>query len=180
MANIFFTADLHFGHKNILLFENRCRCDKETLETRPFKDVSEMDNYIIQRWNSTVDKTDTVFIAGDLSFYDKEKTTNVVQRLKGTKILIKGNHDTKSNQWYRDVGIKEVSGYPIIVNEWFAIQHEPPTFYNEHCPYFYIYGHVHNCEMYQTYTKRSCCVCVERHDYTPVLFDDIKSMIAKA
>lgn len=39
----FFIVDLHFGHKNILAFDNR-----------PFKNIEEHDEYIMNNWNKTV------------------------------------------------------------------------------------------------------------------------------
>lgn len=40
---IFFTSDLHFGHENVLSFDNR-----------PFETVEEMDDELIKRWNDKV------------------------------------------------------------------------------------------------------------------------------
>ena len=165
MGNVFLTADLHFGHKNIITFEDR-----------PFQTVEEMDIALIKNWNTVVSKDDTVFVAGDVSFYNKVMTANIIQQLKGNKVLVMGNHDKQSEKWWSEVGFASVYRYPIIYKEWFVIQHEPPTYYNEHVPYFYIYGHVHGCELYRTITKQSACVCVERWDYKPVLFDEILEM----
>ena len=54
---VFVTSDLHFGHKNIIKYENR-----------PFKDVEEMDQKLIENWNNKVGKDDTVYILGDFSW----------------------------------------------------------------------------------------------------------------
>lgn len=80
----FITSDLHFGHKNIIQYENR-----------PFKDVQEMDQELIKMWNEKVKDDDLVYILGDFSFYDGEGTNNILKQLKGRKILIIGNHDNK-------------------------------------------------------------------------------------
>ena len=162
MQKVFLTADMHFGHENIIKYENR-----------PFANAEAMDGTIINNWNKTVSKNDTVIVAGDVSFYGQEKTAEIVRQLNGRKILIKGNHDKRKNNWWMDVGFDEVSSYPIIYKGWFVIQHEPPTYYNDATPYFYIYGHVHGSEMYRTVTKQTACVSVERWDYTPVNLEKI-------
>ena len=157
MSKLFLTADHHFGHANIIKYENR-----------PFMSVEEMDAALIKNWNKVVSKRDTVIVAGDVSFYNKESTTEIVGQLNGKKILVKGNHDQRNSQWWMDVGFDMVSDYPIIYKEWFVIQHNPPTYINDAMPFFFIYGHVHGTEMYKTITKQSACVSVERWDYAPV------------
>lgn len=76
-----FTSDLHFGHNNIIRY---CQ--------RPFRDVHEMHNAMIQTWNETVKEGDEVYVVGDFSLsarYCKE----ILPLLNGTKILVVGNHD---------------------------------------------------------------------------------------
>ena len=48
---IYFTADTHFGHENIIRFCNR-----------PFSSVTEMDETLITNWNRRVKGNDTVYI----------------------------------------------------------------------------------------------------------------------
>nr|DAJ23365.1 MAG TPA: metallophosphatase domain protein [Caudoviricetes sp.] len=80
--NNWVTSDLHFGHKNIIKYENR-----------PFKDIEEMDKAIIELWNKTVKKDDKIYILGDFSWYKGEKTNEILYKLNGNKFLIIGNHD---------------------------------------------------------------------------------------
>ena len=47
---VYFTSDLHFGHKNV---NSRCN--------RPFKDTDEMDSALIENWNRKVKKNDWRF-----------------------------------------------------------------------------------------------------------------------
>jgi calcineurin-like phosphoesterase family protein len=166
VSKIWFTADPHFGHKNIIKLENR-----------PFDSIKIMDDFMIKNWNDRISKNDTVFIAGDFSFHNKLKTSEIISQLNGNKILVRGNHDTFSSSWYIDAGFKEVSSYPVIVNDWFIVSHEPPHYFNESMPFFYIYGHVHSTPLYKTVTKQSTCVCVERWNYIPL---SMEVMIANA
>lgn len=62
-------------------------------ESRPFNDVEQMNEVMIENWNSVVNPDDKVFHLGDFSFLNKEATRAIVARLHGYKILILGNHD---------------------------------------------------------------------------------------
>lgn len=78
----FYIADMHFGHKNVIRYDNR-----------PFDSIEEMDKAMITLWNETVGDDDVVYILGDFSWYKEEKTAFILGCLKGHKVLIKGNHD---------------------------------------------------------------------------------------
>lgn len=54
---IYFTADTHFGHENVIRF-----CD------RPFSSANEMDEAMIANWNARVKGDDTVYVLGDMFF----------------------------------------------------------------------------------------------------------------
>lgn len=77
-----FTADLHLGHDNIIE-----HCD------RPFRNLDEMHEAIIARWNERVAPDDTVWLLGDVALGDREQTLPLVRRLHGHKRLVAGNHD---------------------------------------------------------------------------------------
>lgn len=79
---IYFTADLHFGHSNVISYENR-----------PFQTVEEMDGALIQNWNRRVSPEDEIFILGDLTLKGPEKANAVLEQLQGRKYLVRGNHD---------------------------------------------------------------------------------------
>lgn len=79
--NIYFTSDLHFGHKNVIPYCNR-----------PYKDLEEMHEAIITIWNETVKEGDTVYVLGDFSL-NKRWSQDITPLLNGNKILISGNHD---------------------------------------------------------------------------------------
>lgn len=80
---VFFTSDLHFGHENVLRFDNR-----------PFKNVDEMDAELIRCWNNKVGKGDLVYVLGDFIWKTRnDEAPELIKKLNGQIILIKGNHD---------------------------------------------------------------------------------------
>lgn len=78
---IWFTSDLHFGHRNVIQYCNR-----------PFIDIQTMTEGLIKIWNDTVNKGDLVYVLGDFSLNPKW-SKEILPRLNGDKILIPGNHD---------------------------------------------------------------------------------------
>lgn len=86
MNRVYFTADLHFGHFNVL---------RHSLK-RPFVDRDEMaahDEWLLDLWWRTVDNGDTVYCLGDLTCYRDEAARLLLGKLPGRKYLIEGNHD---------------------------------------------------------------------------------------
>lgn len=77
----FFTSDFHIGHAAIIKYCNR-----------PFKDVNEMNDEIVLRFNSIVKSEDVCFHLGDFAFNEK-LVAPFLTRLNGTHHLISGNHD---------------------------------------------------------------------------------------
>lgn len=97
---IYFTSDLHFGHKNIISHTGR-----------PFSAAEEMDEALIRNWNRTVQPNDEVYILGDLTMKGPDFAAGILSQLKGRKYLIRGNHDRFADnrefdqglfQWIRD------------------------------------------------------------------------------
>ena len=82
---MYFTADTHFGHDNIIKY---CK--------RPFHCAAEMDETIFANWTALVRPEDTVYHLGDVAFGSEEAVARAVERIKrlpGRKLLIPGNHD---------------------------------------------------------------------------------------
>ena len=88
---VYFTSDLHLGHKNILRL-----CD------RPFASIEEMDEVLMDNWNRKVHRDDTVYIMGDLMFRNEKPAAWYLDRLKGKKHLFIGNHD---GRWMKTVDL---------------------------------------------------------------------------
>jgi len=66
---IYFTSDLHLGHKNIIKLCNR-----------PFASLEEMDETLIANWNQVLTNGDTVYIVGDLMFRTQTHPMDVGDR----------------------------------------------------------------------------------------------------
>jgi calcineurin-like phosphoesterase family protein len=134
MSKNFYIADLHFGHKNIIRYDNR-----------PFISVNEMDNVLIKNWNYVVSNDDFVYILGDISWYDDSRTVDIFSRLNGHKILIKGNHDKISS--YLRTSFDKVVDYLEINDNGnkVVMSHYPMPFWNgQFRDSVHLYGHIHN------------------------------------
>ena len=165
MAKDYFIADTHFGGENIRRYENR-----------PFETALEMDEKLIENWNSVVQVEDTVYVLGDFSDYlDVEKESTILTRLKGTKILVMGNHDRhRTAKEWREIGFAECYALPVLYEGFFLLSHEP-LYINANMPYANFYGHVHANPSYKDACKQSVCVSVERISYTPAEFSTLRS-----
>lgn len=85
--NVWFTADLHLFHSNILWMNNR-----------PFSSCDEMYNYILNEWNSKVKDNDYVFILGDVLWGSQESRLKALsEHLNGNICIVLGNHDKERN-----------------------------------------------------------------------------------
>ncbi len=78
---VFYIADTHFGHANIIKHCNR-----------PFESADEMDNTLIENWNNVVGKDDIVIVVGDFAFKGATHT-EYLAKLNGKIYLVRGNHD---------------------------------------------------------------------------------------
>lgn len=154
---IYFTADTHFGHKNVIRYD----------ETS-FSTIGEYDEYLIKQWNSVVTDEDTVYHLGDFAFGSQEALRGYAERLKGRKRLILGNHDTRKLEFYQSIGFNRVYDHPIVLRNFFILSHNP-LYMTPSMPYFNIFGHVHIHPAFQTKTEKGMCVCGVRHDWKPVL-----------
>lgn len=158
----YFIADTHFSHTAIIRYVNR-----------PFQTAKEMDEVMVANWNRAVHKGDAVYMLGDFALCGKERLCDLVEQLNGAKYLIMGNHDTRSPNFYLEAGFTRVYDQPIIVDGFWMLSHKP-LYVNENMPYANIFGHVHNNPEYADFSSHHFCVSVERINYTPISFDEIK------
>ena len=171
--NIFLTSDTHWGHTKSLSF---MRPDGSPL--RPFSSCEEMDETMIERWNSVVQPGDKVYHLGDVAI--RRKHISTMARLNGEKILIRGNHDIFKINDYLPY-FKDIRGTHKL--DKLLLSHYP-VHESSIPPYAVanVHGHIH----YQRVMKdgevdaRYKCVCVEQTDYTPIdlssLYDQVKTL----
>lgn len=166
--SIFITSDYHLNHAKILDY-----C------TRPFTSVEEMNTTLISNHNAIVKKTDTIFILGDLGFDVKDATRSLkslIQSLNGNKYLIKGNHDSHSNNnFWLDVGIKEIlpHGYELMGE--FILSHKPMENRFIKDGYLNCHGHLHGTRLnfVKFNTENHFDVGVDCNDFSPIYLEDL-------
>ena len=133
----YYISDLHLGHFNMIRIDNR-----------PFTTVQEMDEHLIDNWNSTVSNTDTVYIIGDFIWSGQQHWERYLKQLHGKKVLIRGNHDPK--QFEPDVRrhFQMISDYLEIKDGDIRVIlcHYPIPFYRSdyNDNVWMLCGHVHN------------------------------------
>ena len=115
MNKIFFTADLHFGHTNILKHQ----------PDRPFAQEGD-------------------YILGDLTFFKSEDARHLLEKLPGQKFLIQGNHDGsiraysnyfKTTAQILDLTVKPTACPSLPENLMLTLCHYPMVTWNKkpHC-----------------------------------------------
>ena len=166
----YFISDPHFGHENIL---KMCQ--------RPFENVEEMNEAMIDAWNQRVTGNDTVFILGDL-FYRCPDPESILQRLKGKKRLIIGNHDSS---WMDNV---DLSRYFVSVDPFLEITdgvraitlcHYPLLTWKHKLRTYMVHGHIHNDTTSDFFPllvarERVLNAGVEVNGYRPVTFEELQ------
>lgn len=163
--NLWTSSDGHFGHSNSILNSNR-----------PFKDVDEMDEQMIDTWNSLVKPKDKVFYLGDLAW---KNHSDYLYRLNGLFIYIFGNHEHKPfrksivNGRFHD---KILEYYDLktfkIENQLIVMCHYPILRWDRsHYNSWHLYGHVHGGLQNM---GKSWDVGVDNNGYKPINFDELK------
>ncbi len=181
---IWFTSDTHFGHNNIIKF---CK--------RPWKKAEEMDEALIELWNSVVKHDDIVFHLGDFAFATNGRWKELIDRLNGHIHLILGNHDV-----VRWPGDKIMELFECVSHQ-MILKIDGRTVYLNHYPYlcfggtwrepksavYQLFGHVHsnpNCGGMDTDRLVNLFpyqydVGVDNNNYTPISWQQVQEIIQK-
>jgi calcineurin-like phosphoesterase family protein len=175
-ACTYFIGCPHFGHEAMYRF---LRADGTRV--RPWASAAEGDAIMAAKWNNTVSKGDKVYVMGDVAFTPKD--LKILGYLNGTKILIKGNHDTLQLSQYAKY-FKDVRAYHKLDNEILShIPIHPVSLWRakRNASWLNIHAHLHAEEVMLaegvTDLRYFSC-CVERIGYTPISIDEIRNRVA--
>jgi len=162
----FYTGDAHWDHNRILQLCNR-----------PFKDLKEMQEVMINNWNSCVSVTDDVYILGDFSF-GATIFAEYSQKLNGIKHFIRGNHDAEAYKkvqkmdlpkcvYHGDMVELKDNGYKLI------LCHYPMYEWNgSYKGVIHLHAHCHG-NIGRSFKPNAYDVGVDLWNYTPVTLDQI-------
>ena len=158
MINVFFIADTHFGHKNIIGYN------------RPeFENIHEMHEVMIERWNKVVKPKDIVWHLGDVVF-GKDWMNIIMPQLNGVKNLVMGNHDKwDENYKWEFKRIWGCNEYKRCILTHIPVHPMQFTRFKLN-----IHGHVHHVDPILDEDKRYYNVCADHINLTPVAWEDIK------
>ena len=179
MSNMFITADEHLGHRAIIEF---CR--------RPFKNVDEQTEIIIERHNKKVPNSPnslTIHV-GDWFWHTLSlgEALTILGRLNGRHAFIYGNHDeliekhkdvfAQQLAWMR--GENKASGVARVRfnNHEITLCHYAMRVWNaSHKGSYMVYGHSHN-EL--PVVGKSFDIGVDGHNFEPWSLEEIESKMA--
>ena len=156
---IYFTADTHFGHANIIKY-----CG------RPYSTVEEMDQALIANWNNTVSGSDTVYHLGDFAW---KQARSYREQLNGSIHLIRGNHDGDKNRKIDESLFASVSDLKEIRIEGqkIILCHYAMRVWNaSHHGSWHFYGHSHGT---LPLSGNGVDVGVDCWDYKPITLEEV-------
>ena len=174
---IYYTSDLHLGHANIL-------------KIRPqFSSLEDMNETLIKNWNRKVHQNDDVYILGDLSYRSSVPVECYLERLKGRKHLILGNHDS---DWLKESAYERLSQYFVSIDLMLSFRRDKINI--TLCHYhmlewngsrhadvgdsYLIHGHIHSLKNaiyeYIKANQPTALNCgVEVNNFEPVTFEEL-------
>ena len=187
-----FTSDWHIAHKNILKF-----CPRGGVQS-----LDEMHHELIRNYNDLANNSTVGYFLGDMCF-DAKVGKEVLSQLKGTKVLVRGNHDFKPSTMYK-MGFDSVveEAVVLVAGKYIRLSHFPykmedpvflsPRYFKElinpPVPKRYVsrrpldrggwllHGHTHSSEKQ---TGRMIHVGVDAWDMKPATVPQLESLIAK-
>lgn len=172
---IYFTADTHFGHKNIIKY---CK--------RHFTSIGMMNVKLVDNWNQVVKEDDDVYHLGDFA-WQKETTREVLGKLNGNIHLIRGNHDKRILKgdipdrfiWVKDYHELKIEDEEMDIDQYIILSHFPFEIWNKrHHGAWHLHGHCHGTFPSPDHQAR-LDVGVDVHNYFPISYEEVKQLMTK-
>lgn len=179
--NIWVISDTHFNHENIIKFCNR-----------PFESAKEMNEQMVEKWNSVVKPQDKVYHLGDVYMgggFGREYTAKLLSSLNGHKRLILGNHDNGKDQVLQKY-FEKIDVWRMFPEFGLLLTHVPvhksaltrgmndrpkdltEVMLNKEVSYLKnVHGHIHDNK---SPSEHHQCVCVEHINYQPINIENLR------
>ena len=170
MSNVFFTADTHFNHARL------------AEKARPmFRDMDEMNEEMVRRWNAVVGAGDRVYHLGDVALGKPVDLLPILERLNGQIYLVRGNHESVAEHascasrfvWIKDYHYLEVEGQKIAL-----LHYAMKVWRNSHHGSWHLYGHSHG-SLPESASSLSLDVGVDCWAFAPVSFAEVAERMSK-
>jgi len=165
MTNIFIVSDTHWGHENMLRFTDSTT---GALVRPGFTSVEEMDEHMVDCWNSVVKDEDIVYHLGDV-YMNGNRGTTILPRLRGRKRLILGNHDNGKDQNLLKC-FQKIMMWRMFPEFNCVLTHVPIHESGLNRVEYNLHGHIHQNT---SPTPRHINCCVEVQDYTPKHIEEL-------
>lgn len=191
MSDTWFTADLHFGHANIIRFCDRPFLSDEEKEKAESdrrgswkvsqETVMRHDDALIEAINERVKESDTFWILGDFCLGTFEEAKAYRERIACRNVhFVRGNHDKPSYDELfgrvMDQGMIKCGKQKIFLNH-YPMRSWDKAFHGS----WHLYGHVHaRLQQEDAENPRLLArdVGVDACDYLPVSFSEIADYMA--
>jgi len=165
---IWFTADFHLSHKNIIKYTGR-----------PFEDIQEMDRVLIKNLEEKVTPGDVLYILGDLTF-NEQKAKFFFEKFKNIEIhFIIGNHDSSdviriAEQYCASMSrIKDIK----IEGQSLTLCHYAMRVWNKsHFNAWQLYGHSHGK---LKPVGKQYDIGVDNNKFYPISFEELQIIMNK-
>jgi calcineurin-like phosphoesterase family protein len=181
--NLWFISDTHFGHENIIKYQNR-----------PFAHAEDMDEAMIANWNKAVAPSDHIYHLGDVTMLrggkpQQDKFCAIMARLNGHKRLLMGNHDHFPVEVYLRAGFEKIYGTWRGISN-ILLSHIPVHPHSLGTSCANVHGHIHANPAYpavvwedkhgRPHRTPYINISVEHTDYCPISLEDLTLRIRLA
>lgn len=150
-------SDTHFFHDNIIRYCGR---------------PEDHDAQMLKNWVDSVKADDIILHLGDITMGKRDAFEKIAPSLTGQKYLIKGNHDTRNDEYYRKLGFTIVLPFQMDYKGYtVGFTHEPIEYgFTTYPKHINVHGHIHERSKE---SRRFVNASVEQTQYAPVWIESL-------